>query len=1056
MDGGGPTPSALGESLDELIDRAVAAINRGDHAEAATLAGQVLTVDRSNADAADLLEAPSDAGEIRRLTILFTDLVDSTLLSTRLEPEEYRVVVGRYRDQVRQIVDRFEGHIGSTAGDGLLAVFGYPRAHEDDARRAVAAALQITQAVAALSEGARRRFGIDVAVRVGVHRGVVYLDTTQRDVYGLAANLTARVAGLAPPNSVVVSDTVAPLVRNAFELNDLPPASVKGVDELIGHHLVVAERSTPTRLAHGPLIGRERELSRLQDTWTRAVAGTLSTPGLVFQGEAGIGKSRLAAEAVAMADGSPVLELTGSPFHTDVGLHPLRTLLQHRCGIHRETDSTERIRLLENHIIELGLDPVSFVPLLAPVVGVGSEAGYLPVEAEGHRLYELIGQAVRDYLLACIGDRTALIVAEDVHWFDAATKEIVGSLLTTANGRLLLVLTARPGDWMPDDWPVTPVELEPLDEDDAAEMAGAVNPALSAEQRAAVVARCDGVPFFIEQVAAGSSERGVPEALYEPLFARLRADASVVPVIEAAAVIGRHIDRKILCEILDFEESRIDRTIGELEDALVFEPWGPGVWRFRHELLGEIAATLAPPSVQRTLHTRVAKALVCGSDPDWHVIARHYELAERFADAADAYERAAADAFRRGALGEGRTGLTMAIEQLGHAQAGPDRDRQEIRLRLQRGCMPTTPDVYQSGVQGTDFERCLALGGSSLGEDELRATVTPLVMYFAVRGDLSRALQVFESLGTGLVHGSATFARVVDGTYGVVAWLRGEFGQAHSRLESVVSQLTDIDQGEVDSLWYLPNEPRAIGFGFLALSELLRGDVGGADAAMESAKDWIGQLGFPQGPYSRGNALFLQSWICVESGRLDRAKELADEVVQLAQRHGFDAWLVVGATQLAAVTALAADPSALAGHIEAMTNLLNVWRTIGLRIYLPMYDAILARLQLRSGDIEGARARLDTGLQMAEETGLHFYNAELTRVRAHTKTDRDARQSDIASALALAIRQGATLFELRAAADDFQLRGAPARAALVDVLGRIPSDSTLPEVARAKTLLANG
>src|SRR5262245_50396296 len=242
MDSGG---DVLGESLDELIDRAVAAINRGDRTEAAILAGQVLTVDRSNADATDLLGAPSDAGESRRLSILFADLVDSTLLSTRLEPEQYRAVVGRYRDQVRQIVDRFEGHIGSTAGDGLLAVFGYPRAHEDDARRAVAAAVAITQAVTTLSDRARRRFGIDVAVRVGVHRGVVYLDTTQRDVYGLAANLAARVAGLAPPNSVVVSDAVVPLVRNAFELNDLPPASVKGVDEPIGHHLVAGERTTP-------------------------------------------------------------------------------------------------------------------------------------------------------------------------------------------------------------------------------------------------------------------------------------------------------------------------------------------------------------------------------------------------------------------------------------------------------------------------------------------------------------------------------------------------------------------------------------------------------------------------------------------------------------------------------------------------------------------------------------------------------------------------------------------------------------------------------------------
>ena len=189
-----------GSSIDELLDRAVAAINRGDRASASALAAQVLAVDGSNAEAEglltdDALGAWESAGEIRRLTILFADLVDSTALSTRVEPETYRLVVGRYREQVLQIVERFEGHVCSTKGDGLLAVFGHPTAHEDDARRAVVAGIEITREVARISEAARRRFGIDIEVRVGVHRGPVHLDTAQDDVYGLAANLAARVWG---------------------------------------------------------------------------------------------------------------------------------------------------------------------------------------------------------------------------------------------------------------------------------------------------------------------------------------------------------------------------------------------------------------------------------------------------------------------------------------------------------------------------------------------------------------------------------------------------------------------------------------------------------------------------------------------------------------------------------------------------------------------------------------------------------------------------------------------------------------------------------------------
>jgi class 3 adenylate cyclase len=201
-------PGERGASIDELLDRAVAAINRGDRAAAAALAERVLAVDRGNIDAEDLLTAPG-GGEIRRLTILFADLVDSTVLSTRVDPETYRMLVGRYRDLVLGIVDRYEGHVGSTQGDGLLAVFGHPKAHEDDVRRAVLAGLEITRELAQLSEQAKHRFGIEINVRVGVHRGLVYLDIAQDDVYGLAANMAARVSGLAAPGTVVISDVIA-------------------------------------------------------------------------------------------------------------------------------------------------------------------------------------------------------------------------------------------------------------------------------------------------------------------------------------------------------------------------------------------------------------------------------------------------------------------------------------------------------------------------------------------------------------------------------------------------------------------------------------------------------------------------------------------------------------------------------------------------------------------------------------------------------------------------------------------------------------------------------
>ena len=500
-----------GSSIDELLDQAVAAINRGDRVTATALADHVLAVDHGNTEAEDLLAAPSDGGEIRRLTILYVDLVDSAVLSSHAELDTYGLLVGRYRDVVLDIVNRFDGHIGSPTGEGLLAVFGHPRAHEDDVRRAVLAGLEITREVARLGEQVRHRFGMEIAARAGVHRGLVYLDTAQNDVYGLGANLAARVSGLAPPGTVVISDAVAPLIRNTFELVPCEPAAVKGVAELIAHHRVLGERATQARVMHTPLVGRDREFAWLRDSWAHAQDGTLTTPGVVLRGEPGIGKSALAAAAARLAldSGAVVVTLTGSALHTDAGLHPIRSLLEQRCGISRLTPQSERLRLLEAELMARGRDMASTVPLLAPVLGIAPEHGYEPAAAEGRKLYQLIGQAVQDYLLACVGESPGMVVVEDAHWFDPSTIERLGSLLDAADGRLLVVVTGRPGPWLPADWPVKVIDLDPLTKDETDTLIAALDPNLSAHARAAVADRCDGVPFYVEQVVGGlTRDRG--------------------------------------------------------------------------------------------------------------------------------------------------------------------------------------------------------------------------------------------------------------------------------------------------------------------------------------------------------------------------------------------------------------------------------------------------------------------------------------------------------------------------------------------------------------------
>jgi class 3 adenylate cyclase len=198
----------------------------------------------SPVDAEGLLAHTGDVGEIRQLTLFFADLVDSTALSTQVEPETYRLVVGRYREQVLRIVTGYDGRIGSTKGDGLLAVFGHPITREDDARRAVQAGLEITREVSRLSDQSQRQFGFGVNVRVGVHWGPVYLDSTRGDFSGSAANVATRISGLAPPGAVVVSDAVETLIRNDFELEARAPAAVNGTNEPIAYYQVMSERAT--------------------------------------------------------------------------------------------------------------------------------------------------------------------------------------------------------------------------------------------------------------------------------------------------------------------------------------------------------------------------------------------------------------------------------------------------------------------------------------------------------------------------------------------------------------------------------------------------------------------------------------------------------------------------------------------------------------------------------------------------------------------------------------------------------------------------------------------
>jgi class 3 adenylate cyclase/tetratricopeptide (TPR) repeat protein len=1054
--------------VDELLDRAFQAITDGDRATANILAGRVLAMDRGNPDAEDLLAAPDERGEIRRLTIFFADLVDSTALSTRIEPEVYRTVVGGYKEVVRQIVDRYEGHIGSVKGDGLLGVFGHPLPHENDAERAVRAGLEMTREVVRLSEQVRRRFGFDIQVRVGVHRGVVYLDIEQDDVYGLAANMTARVSGLAPPDSVVVSASIERLVRDRFELERLPAQRVKGIDEPVDHYLVVAERAVGARARAGPVVARQREVAYLEGAWAQATAGTLSRAGVAFRGEAGIGKSRLTRVAADLAErsGHTVVTLLGSPFHTDVGLQPVRRLLEERCLIGRALSPSERLERLTAEVRMLSLEPGVTVPLLAPVLGISPEAGYEPVHADGRKLYRQIVAGVCDYLVACAGGAPAVILAEDMHWFDEDTVEVVEKLVGRNTGNLLVVLTNRVAGVADSRDDVEQFDLKPLSNDETDQLVSALHPDMGAKERAVVRRRCDGIPLYIEEVVAKLTELAtdassqVPDSLYEALFTRLRSSRGGIKVVEAAAIIGSRVDRSLLHDIVELPESDVDDAIRDLTEVRVFVPVDDESLRFRHELLRELAAELSPPSVRRRIHSRIADALRTAApagNTDWPLIASHYARADRHQEAITAYQKASSEARRRGAVVEARGFLGNALAQLDRTAPGPGRDRTEVAVRLRRGFLSYVTEGAASPNAFGDFGRCLELSGTSL-TDDLFATLTALYGYYAIRADLRHAQQVLEAVEVGISDGRAWAWPTIGAGFGMVAWYRGHFDEAREKLETAASLRQNVGSAVIAS-WFMANEPIASVYTHLALARYVQGDLAGAEAFLDATRVRCDEVGLPQGPFSLAYARQLEVLMRIDSGELDRAAEVVEQLIADAERYDLEMWTTVGAAQKAVVRALQSivtqpnDTAELGVHVATVTAIVDTWRTLEIKSMVVSYDAVIARLLIAGDRFDEARDRLDLGLRLADETGMHYYDAELLRLRAHAQRDDGLRRADLRSAMELARRQSAPIFELKAAVDAVAWQGESAQAALAESVGRFPADSTWPDLVRARALL---
>jgi class 3 adenylate cyclase len=1006
---------------------------------------------------------------------MFSDLVGSTSLSARLQPEAYRTVISTYKDTCRRVIEELDGHLVHTRGDGLLAVFGYPTAHEDDARRAVTAALAIHRELAVASQAVRERYGEDLVARIGVHRGLTYLERDTEELYGLAVNLAARVQEAAAPGTVAITEEVRNLVRETVITTPLATTELKGVDRPPALHQVLEEHvgARSGRRWPSPLIGREEQLAPLRERLAAAAQAPGPIAALVV-GDAGVGKSRLLGAFLdELPRGTSVVELRASPFHRRQGLQPVRELLWDLAGLRADRSPADQLAALRAHLDDRGLGAA--LPLLAPVAGLPPEAGYRSVEVEPTRLQGLIADAVHEVLCSSLSEGGVLVV-EDLHWLDDATVAAIVRLVSSGPAGLLVLLASR--DPRPVGVPVARIELPPLPADRCVALVRHHAPDLDDDRARTIVDRSDGIPLFVEELvrAAGAAtdtgvddrasatdtDEVVPSALYEALSARLNALGDTRLVASAAATIGRTVHLDLLARVTGVPAEELDRAVTGLMASHVLEPdHGDGrSVRFRHELVRLVAYELEPPSGRQRFHATAARALATGDvadGADWTVIAGHHRRCGEALAAAAALQRAADDARRRGSTEEARSHFDRALLWLEEAPQDLDRDRLEVRLRLARAFLAVSTEGFGSEHATRDHLRCLELSIERPGSTELYQTLIATWGYWANGCQLERAWTTSTVLRPLSAGNRSHMLPTNEAGFGMIELYRGRYGEAVRRLGDAVSRIPEVgvDATTVPDAWSMAADPIAAMYELYAVALTWVGDLNAASHHHGAARQRSAELPFPMGPFTETYMLLVWSMARAHIDDVTGSADAVRQAREIAERHGFDAWLFWSSILQATGEARVAGPEQAGPLLVQAATSADMFHAMGVRLFSSPMRVMLATVALEVGLEATALEMAESGLALADETGMRMWVPEALRVRALAGPP-DQREARLLEALQVAESDGATISAVRVAIDLVRHAGPARRDALSAALGRVASDDGAPVLALARQVLADG
>lgn len=997
--------------------------------------------------------------ERRQATIAFCDLVGSTELAVRLDPEDMRQVLSAFRAAAGAAVAKHEGVIAQYLGDGMLLFFGYPHAHEDAPERAARAALEIVEKVSALEALP----GVRLQVRMGIATGLVVIgdvlgDGAARDqaVSGSTTHLAARIEALAKPGSVYVSDSTRARLGGLFDCEDLGLHELKGFTQPQRLWRVLSERRTLSRFGAvrqrremAPLVGRDEQRALIAERWASVCAGAGQMVEIV--GEAGIGKSRLAESFIAGLADQPhwLLRYSCTPHTRNTALHPVISQIEVAAGISRSDTAHARLVKLERLVTGAPFpgNREQAIPYLATLLSIPLDSSPYAAPADTpewrrERTLELL----RNWPHALAADQPVVVLLEDLHWADPTTLDLVNhTLVTLGQHRMLLLATTRPDFEAP--WPATPIRtvlpLARLDRGSRREivqhyLAGRAVPDPLIDQ---IVDKSDGIPLFVEEIthavlesdaldgdaANASLPATVPSSLQDLLLARLDRLAEAKEVAQVAAAIGRTFSRELLLAVTGFDEHRLDAAIARLEHADLIQPIDESAYyEFRHALIQDAAYGCLLRASRQGLHSRIASTLLTRF-PDFaekapELLAHHFTEAAQPGDAVPHWKAAGLRAASRAANAEASRHFEAALKQLALQPADPMNGPAELELQVQLGLALSAWRGYAAPGVETAYSRARALCQLMGDVAELFPVIRGLSTFYIVRTNLERAHELaLQCVRLGDETGRPDYQ--VEG-YTALGYVIFYFGRLDEAVEHLSRAVEIYRHNRGETLVYpSAQDPCIASLCLLSHAHCLQGRFSQARAAADEALALAARLRRPfEAAYARGYAAMLENLLGHPQAALDHAQKC----LAISQERGFMIWLGVGTIQLCcATTALGNAPAA----VDMLENTFAAWLAGGAKLSTPFCKAWIARTRLALGRHDGALAAVDEGLAASGESGERYMDADLLRVRADillAQGDRVGAERDLRRALDIADQQGSPLFALRAALAIFTLTVAPA------------------------------